>query len=74
MYKERAALEKDYATKLSALARKAADRKSKRMASVVVGDEPTVAWGEDTLRRRCVTLRCIERNQLTVSQYFRECI
>lgn len=54
MYKERAALEKDYATKLSALARKAADRKSKRMASVVVGDEPTVAWGEDTLRRRCV--------------------
>ncbi|EJC97857.1 uncharacterized protein FOMMEDRAFT_114603 [Fomitiporia mediterranea MF3/22] len=50
IYKERAALEKEYAGKLSVLAKKAADRKSKRIASLVLGEEPSTGWGEDTLR------------------------
>lgn len=54
MYKERAALEKDYATKMALLAKKASDRKNKRMASLVVGDDPATAWGDDTIRQRCV--------------------
>ncbi|KAH8114438.1 hypothetical protein DFH11DRAFT_1688953 [Phellopilus nigrolimitatus] len=51
IYKDRAALEKEYAGKLSVLAKKAADKKAKRMSSLVVGDDPSTAWGEDTLRR-----------------------
>ncbi|KAL5482501.1 BZZ1 [Sanghuangporus weigelae] len=50
IYKERSALEKEYSTKLAVLAKKAADRKAKRMASLVLGDDPSVAWGEDTIR------------------------
>ncbi|KAL5524396.1 BZZ1 [Sanghuangporus sanghuang] len=50
IYKERSALEKEYSTKLALLAKKAADRKAKRMASLVLGDDPSVAWGEDTIR------------------------
>ncbi|OCB88259.1 hypothetical protein A7U60_g4665 [Sanghuangporus baumii] len=50
IYKERSALEKEYSTKLAVLAKKAADRKTKRMASLVLGDDPSVAWGEDTIR------------------------
>ncbi|KZT64927.1 hypothetical protein DAEQUDRAFT_732022 [Daedalea quercina L-15889] len=51
MHKERVALEREYATKLQALARKAADKKSKKDAALVVGPEPTKAWGEDVLQR-----------------------
>ncbi|TFY60166.1 hypothetical protein EVJ58_g5319 [Rhodofomes roseus] len=51
MHKERAALEREYATKLQALARKAADKKSKKDAALVVGAEPTKAWGDDALQR-----------------------
>ncbi|EPS98414.1 hypothetical protein FOMPIDRAFT_1037483 [Fomitopsis schrenkii] len=51
MHKERAALEREYATKLQALARKAAEKKSKKDAALVVGPEPTKAWGEDVLQR-----------------------
>ena len=56
IYKERAALEKEYSTKMSALAKRAVDRKSKRMSTLVVGDDPSVAWGEDILRMRYVAL------------------
>lgn len=52
MHKERAALEREYATKLQALARKAAEKKSKKDAALVVGPEPTKAWGDDVLQRR----------------------
>ncbi|THH08450.1 hypothetical protein EW145_g2696 [Phellinidium pouzarii] len=51
IYKDRAALEKEYAGKLSILAKKAADRKSKSIASLVVGDDASTAWGEDTIQR-----------------------
>ncbi|KAI0726436.1 hypothetical protein C8Q72DRAFT_846029 [Fomitopsis betulina] len=51
MHKERVALEREYATKLQALARKAAEKKSKKDAALVVGPEPTKAWGEDVLQR-----------------------
>ena len=54
MFKERAALEKEYSTKMSALAKRAADKKTKRINSLVVGDDPSVAWGEDTIRMRCI--------------------
>ena len=52
IYKDRVALEKEYATKLAALSKKAADRKAKRIASLVVGDEPSKAWNDDTIRKR----------------------
>jgi len=49
LYRERAALERDYAARLSGLAQKAVDKKSKKMARAVVGDEPFKAWNEETL-------------------------
>ncbi|KZS91252.1 hypothetical protein SISNIDRAFT_479235 [Sistotremastrum niveocremeum HHB9708] len=51
LIKERSSLERDYAAKLQALAKKASDKKSRRMAQLVLGEEPTKAWDEDTLRR-----------------------
>ncbi|KAI5119404.1 hypothetical protein M0805_005947 [Coniferiporia weirii] len=51
IYKDISALEKEYAGKLSALSKKAADKKNKRITSLVIGDDPSTAWGEDTIRR-----------------------
>ncbi|TFK39041.1 hypothetical protein BDQ12DRAFT_712547 [Crucibulum laeve] len=51
IYRERAALEREYAGKLQILARKAAERKSKMETSFVVGGDPTKAWDMDTLRQ-----------------------
>jgi hypothetical protein len=53
VYRERAVLERDYATKLLALAQKAIEKKNKKMAPAVVGDEPYKAWNEETLLQRC---------------------
>lgn len=52
LYRERATLEREHAVKLQALAKKASDRKARRAAALVVGDEPTKAWDEGTVRRR----------------------
>ena len=52
LYRERAAVERDYAGRLLALAQKAVDKKNKKMASSVVGDEPSRAWSEETLDQR----------------------
>jgi hypothetical protein len=52
LYRERAALERDYAARLSGLAQKAVDKKNKKMARAVVGDEPFKAWNEETLLQR----------------------
>jgi hypothetical protein len=52
IYQSRVALEREYAGKLQLLAKKAAERKSKRGQAFVLGDEPAKAWGEDTVRRR----------------------
>lgn len=54
MFRERAALEREHATKLQALARKASERKARKAVALVVGDEPTKAWDESTIRRRRV--------------------
>ena len=48
--RERANIEKDYATKLLALAKKGAEKKSKRMLGVVLGDEPAKTYTEDTIK------------------------
>jgi hypothetical protein len=45
-------LERDYAAKLQTLARKASEKKAKTTASLVLGDEPTKVWDENTLRQR----------------------
>jgi formin-binding protein 1 len=36
------------------LANKAADRKHRKIASLVLGSEPTKAWGEDVIKQRSV--------------------
>lgn len=54
LYRERSVLEREYAAKLQALARKAAEKKAKKMASLVLGDEPTKGWDESTLRNSTV--------------------
>ena len=54
MYRDRAALEREYAAKLQVLAKKTLEKKSKKVASAVLGDEPTKDWNEDTLNQRCV--------------------
>ncbi|PCH40000.1 hypothetical protein WOLCODRAFT_136602 [Wolfiporia cocos MD-104 SS10] len=51
LHRDRVALEREYATKLQALAKKAAEKKSKKDAALVVGNEPTKAWGDDTLQK-----------------------
>lgn len=48
------ALERDFATKLQALAKKSAEKKVKMESVLVLGDDPTKAWGESTLKQRCV--------------------
>lgn len=44
-YRERSAIEKEYSQKLSALAKKYFERKSKKSSSISVGDTPTVTPG-----------------------------
>lgn len=44
-YRERSAIEKEYAAKLSALAKKYYEKKAKKMSSLSVGDTPTVTPG-----------------------------
>ncbi|KAH9985527.1 hypothetical protein BJV77DRAFT_1061951 [Russula vinacea] len=49
LYRERVALERDYAAKMLALAQKTVEKKNKKMARAVVGDEPFKQWSEETL-------------------------
>ncbi|EIM85766.1 uncharacterized protein STEHIDRAFT_79768 [Stereum hirsutum FP-91666 SS1] len=49
LYRERAIIEKEYAAKLQALAKKVVEKKTRKMASAVLGDEPTKTWNEDTI-------------------------
>jgi hypothetical protein len=44
-YRERAAIEKEYATKINALSRKYYDKKSKKSAFLSVGDTPQLTPG-----------------------------
>ena len=50
--RERSTLEKEYATKLLALAKKAGEKRARRINSVALGAEPAVAWNDDTLKER----------------------
>ncbi len=54
LYRERVSLEREYAGKLLTLAKKAADRKSKKIAPLVLGNEPTKAWDENVVKERYV--------------------
>ncbi|KAH8104793.1 hypothetical protein BXZ70DRAFT_1005298 [Cristinia sonorae] len=50
-FRERIVLERDYATKLQLLAKKVADKKSKKIAALIVGTEPTKTWDENTIKQ-----------------------
>ncbi|TFY64582.1 hypothetical protein EVG20_g5899 [Dentipellis fragilis] len=49
IYRERVALEREFAGKLQLLAKKAAEKKTKKMGAAVFGSEPSQNWNEDTL-------------------------
>ncbi|KAJ8080417.1 Protein BZZ1 [Marasmius tenuissimus] len=51
VYKERVALERDYAAKLQVLGKKAAERKSKLELRLALGTDPTKAWSEASLKQ-----------------------
>ncbi|CDO68266.1 hypothetical protein BN946_scf184842.g29 [Trametes cinnabarina] len=51
LHKDRAALEREYATKLQALAKKAVEKKAKKIVALVLGNEPTKAWDENAIAR-----------------------
>ncbi|OSD07541.1 hypothetical protein PYCCODRAFT_1430796 [Trametes coccinea BRFM310] len=51
LHKERSALEREYAVKLQLLAKKAADKKAKKIVALVLGNEPTKAWDENTIAK-----------------------
>jgi hypothetical protein len=53
LYKEQATLEREYAGKLQALARKAAERKSK-VEAIVVGEEPTKTLDDRVIMQKWV--------------------
>jgi hypothetical protein len=52
VYRDRIALEREYAGKLLLLANKAGEKKSRKIAALVLGEEPTKAWGEEDVRNR----------------------
>ena len=54
LFRDRINLEREYATKLQALAKKAADKKSKKMGSLIVGLDPVKAVDESTIKQRHV--------------------
>lgn len=58
-YRERAALEKDYATRMSALTKKFLDRKAKKASSLSVGDTPQMTPGS---LERCVYVGAVDYN------------
>ncbi|KAJ7781755.1 hypothetical protein DFH07DRAFT_791366 [Mycena maculata] len=49
IYRDRAALEREYATKLQVLTKRATDKRTKLVSAFVVGEEPTKAWDESIL-------------------------
>lgn len=52
LYRERAIIEKEYAAKLQVLAKKVVEKKTRKMAPAVLGDEPTKSWNEDAISER----------------------
>ncbi|RDB15326.1 Protein BZZ1 [Hypsizygus marmoreus] len=60
LYRDRAALEREYAAKLQLLTKKAAEKKSKMEAALVVGENPTKAWDSGTLRQNSLNIAYTE--------------
>ncbi|KIY45574.1 hypothetical protein FISHEDRAFT_49111 [Fistulina hepatica ATCC 64428] len=54
LYEERISLEREYAAKLDALCKKASEKRAKIESSVVVGDNFTKPWDENTLRQSTI--------------------
>ena len=52
LIRDRAALEREYASKLQALTKKATEKKTKRMPAVILGSDPSKVWTEDTVKMR----------------------
>lgn len=52
LYRERAALERDYAIKLQALTKKAIDKKGKLDTVLAVGEDPAKTWDDSTVGRK----------------------
>ncbi|KAF8526758.1 hypothetical protein JB92DRAFT_3087230 [Gautieria morchelliformis] len=50
IFRERVVLEKEYASKLQVLAKKAGEKKARRISKLVLGDDPTQVWTEETVR------------------------
>lgn len=45
-------IEREYSAKMLVLANRAAEKKSRKISTLILGDEPTKAWGEDALKQR----------------------
>lgn len=56
IYRDRVALEREYASKLQLLAKKATERKNKAATSLVAGDSPTKPCSDSTIHQRLVHL------------------
>jgi formin-binding protein 1 len=52
IYQNRIALEREYSGKLLLLANKATEKKTKKIAALVLGEEPTKTWGEGDVKTR----------------------
>jgi len=52
LIRDRAALEKEYASKLQTLTKKASEKRVKRMPAVIFGNEPSKVWTDDTVKMR----------------------
>ncbi|KDQ20989.1 hypothetical protein BOTBODRAFT_27000 [Botryobasidium botryosum FD-172 SS1] len=51
LIRDRVALEREYAGKLQIIARKGAEKKSRHISAVVVGDDPTKNWSEESVKQ-----------------------
>lgn len=54
IYRDRVALEREYAAKLQLLLKKAAERKNKAANSLVAGDSPTKPCSDSTIQQKSV--------------------
>lgn len=52
LYRDRAALEREYASKLQLLLKKATERKNKTATSLVAGDSPTKPCSDNTIQQK----------------------
>lgn len=56
IYRDRVALEREYASKLQLLTKKAMERKNKAATSLVAGDSPTKPCSDSTIQQKSVHL------------------